>query len=167
MSSRLFQEIRERRGLAYSVYSYHSAYRDGGLFGIYAGTSLEHLGRVLELIHFEIERLARKGLTRTELKETKEHLKGSMLIALESTTNRMNRLATGFLYQLPPLLPEEAMKPYLETTQEEVAACAREMLDEKRMAITLIAPRKEVALILEHCPFSGREVVFEKPRPKS
>ncbi|HQB83123.1 MAG TPA: pitrilysin family protein, partial [Candidatus Rifleibacterium sp.] len=100
MSSRLFQEIREKRGLAYTVYSYHTSYKKTGLFGVYAGTSMEHLQKVLELFHNEVEKIAAKGLTKKELEDTREQLKGNLLIALESTTNRMNRLSTGFLYNV-------------------------------------------------------------------
>ncbi|MBI3038589.1 insulinase family protein, partial [bacterium] len=81
MSSRLFQEVREKRGLAYSVFSYHSAFRDAGIFTIYAATSIDHLAKVLDRIHSEIIRVFRKGLTKTELEETKEQVKGNLLIA--------------------------------------------------------------------------------------
>ena len=93
MSSRLFQEIREKRGLAYTVYSYHTSFKKTGLLGIYAGTSMEHLKKVLDLFHAEIEKVAARGLTARELEDTREQLKGNMLIALESTTSRMNRLS--------------------------------------------------------------------------
>lgn len=156
MSSRLFQEIREKRGLAYSVYSYHTSFRQAGLFSIYAGTSSEHLGRVLELIHNELEKVARKGLTKTELADTKTQLKGNMLIGLESTTNRMNRLATGFLYGVPPVPPAETIKPYLEVTQEQVAARARQLFEEKNMAITILSPDEHASDVLARCPFSPR-----------
>jgi len=156
MSSRLFQEIREKRGLAYAVYSYHTSFRDTGLFSIYAGTSIEHLGRVLELIHTEIQTVARKGLSRIEINETKEQLKGNLLIALESTTNRMNRLATGFLYDMPPIGPDDSIHPFMQVTREQVKETAERLLNEKNMAITIISPNDQAAQILERCPFSPR-----------
>ncbi|OGK10479.1 MAG: hypothetical protein A2W80_11520 [Candidatus Riflebacteria bacterium GWC2_50_8] len=159
MSSRLFQEIREKRGLAYTVYSYHTSFKKTGLLGIYAGTSMEHLGKVLELFHTEIEKVASRGLTDRELDDTREQLKGNMLIALESTTNRMNRLSTGFLYDVEPRLPEVTLLPYLKTTAEDVKKVAKEMLDQKRMAITMIAPSPDAAAILERSTFGGRPVV--------
>lgn len=165
MSSRLFQEIREKRGLAYSVYSYHTSFRDTGLFSIYAGTSLEHLGRVLELIHYELERTRDKGLTRVELAEAKEQLKGNLLIALESTTNRMNRLSTGFLYDFPPQTPEETIRPFLEVTSDQIREVAAQVLDEKRMAITIISPLGDIGRILDRCPFSERPRTLKGPRP--
>ena len=157
MSSRLFQEIREKRGLAYTVYSYHTSYKKTGLFGVYAGTSMEHLQKVLELFHNEVEKIAAKGLTKKELEDTREQLKGNLLIALESTTNRMNRLSTGFLYNVEPQLPENTLAPYLRVTLEDVKEVARAMLDEKKMAITMIAPSGEAAKTLAASPFSDRQ----------
>lgn len=156
MSSRLFQEIREKRGLAYNVYSFHASFKQTGLFGIYAGTSVENLESVLQLFHVELQKIAADGLQDEELEDTREQLKGNMLIALESTTNRMNRLASGFIYGLKPKLPEEALAPYLKVTGHDVKKLAAELLDEKRMAITMIAPTKSVAKILEKSPFSLR-----------
>lgn len=163
MSSRLFQEIREKRGLAYTVYSYHTSYKKTGLFGVYAGTSMEHLQKVLELFHNEVEKIAAKGLTKKELEDTREQLKGNLLIALESTTNRMNRLSTGFLYNVEPQLPENTLAPYLRVTLEDVKEVARAMLDEKKMAITMIAPSGEAAKVLAASPFSDRQVTVLNP----
>ena len=159
MSSRLFQEIREKRGLAYTVYSYHTSFKKTGLLGIYAGTSMEHLEKVLELFHTEIEKVATRGLNDKELEDTREQLKGNMLIALESTTNRMNRLSTGFLYAVEPKLPEDTLQPYLKTTSEDVKNIAKEILDQTRMAITMIAPSPDAADILARSSFGGRPVV--------
>lgn len=156
MSSRLFQGIREKRGLAYSVYSYHTSFRYTGLFGIYAGTSLENLSRVLELMHHEIRKLAKDGLTKTELEETKSQLKGNMLIALESTTNRMNRLATGFLYSVAPIPPDQSIKPFMDVSRDLIVEIASELLDEKKMAITILAPSTDIDRIVSRSPFSSR-----------
>ncbi|HOT28114.1 MAG TPA: pitrilysin family protein [Candidatus Ozemobacteraceae bacterium] len=155
MSSRLFQEIREKRGLAYSVYSYHTSFRDTGIFSIYAGTSPDQLPKVLELISTEIERLALKGLSKIELEEAKQQLKGNTLIALESTTNRMNRLATGFLYGIEPQTPEEAIRPYLAVTQDDIRKAAVELLDRKKMAMTVISPASDVSKVLADSPFNA------------
>ncbi|MFM9277265.1 M16 family metallopeptidase [Paenibacillus jiagnxiensis] len=91
MSSRLFQEIREKRGLAYSVYSYHSSHADSGLLTIYAGTAPKQTKDVLELTQELLHDAAVKGLTSTELSKGKEQLKGSLILSLESTGSRMNR----------------------------------------------------------------------------
>ncbi|MCT2534573.1 insulinase family protein [Aquibacillus koreensis] len=91
MSSRLFQEIREQRGLAYSVFSYHSSYLDNGLLTIYTGTSKEHLPLLRETIDHTIKDLIDNGLTDKELRNSKEQLKGSLMLSLESTNSRMSR----------------------------------------------------------------------------
>lgn len=97
MSSRLFQEIREKRGLAYSVYSYHTTYADAGLFTIYAGTAPKQTQEVLDLTMAQLEELATTGLTEEELFRGKQQLKGSLILSLESTSSRMNRLGKNEL----------------------------------------------------------------------
>ncbi|MGF9711535.1 M16 family metallopeptidase [Paenibacillus naphthalenovorans] len=97
MSSRLFQEIREKRGLAYSVYSYHTAYQDGGLFTIYTGTAPKQTEEVLKITMELLADLKANGLTPAELKKGKEQMKGSLILSLESTSSRMNRLGKNEL----------------------------------------------------------------------
>ncbi|AWB44348.1 peptidase M16 [Paenibacillus sp. CAA11] len=97
MSSRLFQEIREKRGLAYSVYSYHSSYSDSGLFTVYAGTAPKQTKDVLDLTQQLLYEVATKGITEDELHKGKEQLKGSLILSLESTGSRMNRLGKNEL----------------------------------------------------------------------
>ncbi len=98
MSSRLFQEIREKRGLAYSVYTYLNLCRDAGSLVSYAGTSKESFGEVLKLIMREFSRVRSKGVTATELANAKEQLKGGMLLGLETSDNRMSKLARDEIY---------------------------------------------------------------------
>lgn len=97
MSSRLFQEIREKRGLAYSVYSYHTSYADSGVFTIYAGTAPKQTKDVLDLTMEMLHELSAKGLGEDELHRGKEQLKGSLILSLESTSSRMNRLGKNEL----------------------------------------------------------------------
>lgn len=97
MSSRMFQEIREKRGLAYSVYSYHSSQADSGLFTVYAGTAPKQTKDVMELTKQMMHELAEKGLSEDELKKGKEQLKGSLILSLESTSSRMNRIGKNEL----------------------------------------------------------------------
>ncbi|AHV97811.1 M16 family metallopeptidase [Paenibacillus sabinae] len=97
MSSRLFQEIREKRGLAYSVYSYHSAQADSGLFTVYAGTAPKQTKDVMELTKEMLYELAVKGMDEEELRKGKEQLKGGLILSLESTSSRMNRLGKNEL----------------------------------------------------------------------
>jgi predicted Zn-dependent peptidase len=91
MSSRLFQEIREERGLAYSIYSYHSAHIDSGLFTIYAGTAPGQTDEVLKVVEEVLRDIRDQGLTEEELAKGKEQLKGNLIMGLESTNSRMNR----------------------------------------------------------------------------
>lgn len=97
MSSRMFQEIREKRGLAYSVYSYHSSQADSGLFTVYAGTAPKQTKDVMELTKVMLHELAEQGLSEDELKKGKEQLKGSLILSLESTSSRMNRIGKNEL----------------------------------------------------------------------
>ena len=93
MSSWLFQEIREKRGLAYAIYSYLTSYMDTGLFGIYVGTGSEKVREVLKLIREGMERFSAELLTEKELRSAKELIKGNFLLGMESTDNRMTGLA--------------------------------------------------------------------------
>jgi predicted Zn-dependent peptidase len=97
MSSRLFQEIREERGLAYNVSSFQVSYRDAGLFGISAGTSVEHAQETIDLIRDAFAQTHRQGLGAAEIELAKEHLKGSLTLALESVSGRMMRLGRNEL----------------------------------------------------------------------
>lgn len=97
MSSRLFQEIREKRGLAYSVYSYHSSYMDSGLFTLYTGTAPKQTEEVLKVSLDIIGEMIAKGMTESELRKGKEQLKGSLILSLESTSSRMNRMGKNEL----------------------------------------------------------------------
>jgi predicted Zn-dependent peptidase len=91
MSSRLFQEVREQRGLAYSVFSYHSAYQDSGMVTVYGGTGAKQLDLLFETIQETLDKLKQDGITERELTNSKEQLKGSLMLSLESTNSRMSR----------------------------------------------------------------------------
>jgi predicted Zn-dependent peptidase len=99
MSSRLFQEIRERRGLAYSVYSYRAAYQRTGSFSVYAGTAPNRISETRQVIRAELDRLVADGVTDSELAAAKGHLKGSTTLALETSSSRMHRLGRSLLTQ--------------------------------------------------------------------
>ena len=92
MSSRLFQEVREKRGLAYTVYSYHSQYTEAGLFSAYAGTTPSRAQEVVSLIRRELELVRDGGLTEEEFERAKGHVKGSIVLSLEDPGGRMSRL---------------------------------------------------------------------------
>ena len=91
MSSRLFQDVREQKGLAYSVFSYHSAYQDSGMVAIYAGTGKSQVNQLFETIQDTLNILKADGITEKELKNCKEQLKGNLMLGLESTNSRMSR----------------------------------------------------------------------------
>lgn len=97
MSSRLFQEIRERRGLAYSVYAYRAAYESIGSMSVYAGTAPDRVGETLDVIRAELARLVADGIPESELMAAKGHLKGATTLALETSSSRMHRLGRGLL----------------------------------------------------------------------
>ena len=108
-SSRLFQEVRERYGLAYSVYSFTSAYQDSGEVGLYVGTRPDNLAEALNVVGGELEKLAREPATAQELERAKENLKGRVLLALESTGARMSRLGSELLAMAPLLTLDEVV----------------------------------------------------------
>jgi len=99
MSSRLFQEIRETRGLAYSVFSYQASFDDAGFVAIYAGTAPEHVPETLEVIGAELDRLVTNGLSETEISAAKGHLVGSLAMSLETSASRMRRLGRSELVE--------------------------------------------------------------------
>ena len=98
MSSRLFQVVREREGLVYSIHSGNAAFRDGGLFYVYAGTEPTHFRRVVDLTLRELRALRDDGVTAEELRRAKDHIKGNLMLSLESTGSRMTRIAKQELY---------------------------------------------------------------------
>ncbi|MBS4177073.1 M16 family metallopeptidase [Lederbergia citrea] len=91
MSSRLFQEVREEKGLAYSVFSYHSSFKDSGLVTLYGGTGANQMDELYDTMHSTLEKLTDKGITLKELTNSKEQLKGNLMLSLESTNSRMSR----------------------------------------------------------------------------
>jgi predicted Zn-dependent peptidase len=107
MSSRLFQEIREKRGLVYSVYSYRASYLETGSLAVYAGTAPDHVHRVLELIHEQLDRLAAGDISARELEMAKGHLRGSLALGLEDSASRMTRIGRAALLHDEVLTFEE------------------------------------------------------------
>jgi predicted Zn-dependent peptidase len=105
MSSRLFHEIREKRGMAYSVYSYRAAYQDGGFFGIYAGTAPKRLNEVLDVMAAELDRLRAYGLTDEELRRSRGSVRGATALGLEDSGARMTRIGRSQLLmgEIPPI----------------------------------------------------------------
>jgi predicted Zn-dependent peptidase len=144
MSSRLFQEIREKRGLVYSVYSYHSMFAETGEFAIYAGTTPSKGHEVLEIIGRELDDVAEKGVTNHELERAKEHLKGSTMLALEETSGRMSRLGKSELAHGEILTLDDVIERIDAVTAEDCQKVAEEVLGRPR-ALAVIGPFEEDA----------------------
>jgi predicted Zn-dependent peptidase len=138
MSSRLFQNIRERQGLAYTVYSELSMYRDAGCMLVYAGTSQRNAGKVVESIARELRKLADERVTEDEIRRSKDHLKGSYVLGLESTSSRMANLARQELYFNRFFSLDEMLERVENVTAEEVQALAQQFFDPKRMAVAML-----------------------------
>jgi len=142
MSSRLFQKIREETGLVYSIYSYPSSYKRAGLFTIYAGMNPNHLDIVLELILDEIDILLKKGIDHDELAKSKEQLKGSYMLGLESTSSRMNSIGKSELLLGYIHTPEEILQKIEDVNMESVHNTINRIFDSKRMSMSLVGAMK-------------------------
>ncbi|SFS59821.1 M16 family metallopeptidase [Marininema halotolerans] len=143
MSSRLFQEIREERGLAYSVYSYHSAYQDSGLFTIYAGTGHDQAEDVTTLILDTIDKIRQDGVTENELQKGKEQLKGSLMMSLESTNNRMSRLGKNELLLGRHMSLDEVVSAVGRVHKEDLLSTAQTIFSQP-IALSLLSPTGKV-----------------------
>ena len=139
-SSRLFQEIREKRGMAYSVYSYSSQYADAGQIGVYVGTREDNLAECLEIAVAELSDIARGNVRADELARAKENLKGRILLSLESTTARMTRLGKSTISDTPLLTPEQIVKRLEAVSAGEVAELADALLAPERLSVAGIGP---------------------------
>ena len=139
MSSRLFQEVREKRGLAYSVYSFTVPYADTGMFGVYAGCTPRRVDDVLDICREQLELARDKGLTAEELVRGKGQLTGGLLLGLEDTGSRMSRLAKGELLYGEHLTADEVTARVEAVTLDDVAEVAGEVLGRPR-ALAVIGP---------------------------
>lgn len=139
VSSRLFQEIRENRGLAYSVYSYTSMYRDTGLWGVYAGVSRKRIREVAEIIIHEMLAL-KDTLTGEELDKAKRHLKGNMILGLESTNSRMNNIARQEISFGRYISPDEISKAVELVSLKQIRELSERLLRRNSLALTAYGP---------------------------
>lgn len=139
MSSRLFQEIREERGLAYSVYSYHSAYKETGTFTIYTGTAPDQVGQVFDIVSHLLRDIAENGITDKELNKGKEQLKGSLMLSLESTNSRMSRLGKNELLLKRHLSLDEVIAKIDSVNHDTVQTIAQQLFRQK-MALAMVSP---------------------------
>jgi predicted Zn-dependent peptidase len=133
-SSRLFQEVREKRGLAYAVYSYASHYADTGQVAVYLGTRPDNLGEAMEVIGTELRRLQEDGVTEEELERARENVKGRTVLSMESTLTRMNRLGSSVLMGVPLLTVDEVLAELDRVTLDDVADLARDLFRPELMS---------------------------------
>ena len=143
MSSRLFQEIRESRGLAYAIGSYSASYREAGLFAVYGGTGAENFKEVLSLVRAEFANIAKNSVTDAELDRSKNQIRGSLVMGQESMSNRMSRMAKSEVYfgRIIPLA--EIVNEIMAVTKDDVAGVASELFSERQMALSVIGPIEE------------------------
>ncbi len=140
MSSRLFQEVRERQGLVYSIHSGAQSYLDTGLLYLYAATEASNFSKMLKSILKELRELKKNGVSAEELVRAKDHLKGGLMLGLESTSSRMNRLAKHEMH-FGAFMSMDAMLAAIGAVRhEEVQALVGELLDEERLALATLGP---------------------------
>ncbi len=138
MSSRLFQNIRERQGLAYSVFSELNTYRDTGCLSIYAGTSLESARKVVESILKEFSQIKQERVPEEELRRAKDHLKGSLMLSLESTSSRMSNLARQEMYFGRFFSLDELVDSIEQVTAEHIQRIAQTFFGQNQIAMTVL-----------------------------
>ncbi len=142
MSSRLFQKIREKRGLVYSVYSYRGQYADTGSLAVYAGTAPDKAMQVMGLVQREFDSLATRGVTNPELTRAKEQLKGNLVLGLEDVTTRMNRLGRNSIYGAEILSADELIERVEAVTKADVSRVAAALFARPR-TVSVIGPFEE------------------------
>lgn len=140
VSSRLFQEVREKRGLSYSIYSFLTGYTDGGTVTVYAASRAREVERVLDVIDREIRKLAKSGVDREELKRTKDQMKGSLMLSLESSHSRMNKLAKDELLSGRHTSLEEMITEVDAVSEQQVHRVAQDLFGGGHIALTALGP---------------------------
>ena len=145
MSSRLFQEVREKRGLAYSVYSYRSLFADTGSFVVYAGTTPQNTRTVMDIIRTEVESVVGEGITEVELDRAKGHLRGSLVLSAEDPGSRMNRLGRQQITTGEILSLDELIRRFDALTRQDIDRVARRVLDRDDFRVTVVGPFDEDA----------------------
>ena len=142
MSSRLFQEVREKRGLAYAVYAYHQGYSDAGAVKMYVGSTTGNVEEAARIIAEQLDRIRDETVTEEELQRTKEQLKSSTILALESTAARMTRIGRSVITGSELLTPEEISARIDAVTAEDVKRLANEHLKLENMYLAAVGPKE-------------------------
>jgi predicted Zn-dependent peptidase len=133
MSSRLFREVREERGLAYSIYAFRLAYADAGAWGVYVGTTPSQTDTALKVIRDELDKVMEEGVTEDELDRAKGSMRGGLALSLEDSNSRMIRLGRDELAGMPHLSTDERLERLEAVTREDVQQVAREMYSAERL----------------------------------
>ncbi len=149
MSSRLFQEVREKRGLVYSIYSFTNFFRHEGTFAVAWSAEKDRFGEIVQIVSREIKRVRKEGITPGDLSEIKEQMKGNLLLSLEGTNSRMNKLATDEIYFGHFVPIEEVVARVDAITSEDIAAVAERYVDPDQFCLTLLGPKVEEKIDLE------------------
>lgn len=140
MGARLFQNIREQHGLAYGIYSFLDFYHDAGLFGVYLGTDHRNLNKAVDLLNAEYHALYKQGIDAQELAEAKSQLRGSMVLSLENTTSRMNRLALLEIYFGSFRDIDNVLEDIDKVTRERVGNISEKLFREKNLVGVILSP---------------------------
>jgi len=138
MSSRLFQNVREKRGLAYAVFSGLSAYRDAGSVTVYAGCASDAVGELIDVVITELRRLKDERLPESELRRAKDHLKGSLMLSLESTSSRMSHLARQEIYFDRQVGLDETLGGVEQVSADDVQRVARDLFADGALSATVL-----------------------------
>ncbi len=144
MSSRLFQSIREDRGLAYSVYSYQSSYKDTGLLTVYAGTRPNNVNEVLDLIRHNMNDLCKTIVSEAELRKAKEQLKGNLLLGLESSSSRMSRIGTLEMTVGKYVTLDDVIAKIDRVVPKDISAIANALFQSDKLSCFILGPGQDI-----------------------
>ncbi len=150
MSSRLFQNVREKRGLAYSVFSGLSAYQDAGALSIYAGCANDAVAELIDVVVAEIRQMKAGGLDPVELRRAKDHLKGSLMLGLESTSSRMSHLARQEMYRDQTFSLDDMLAAIEKVTADDVLKLADRFFTNGSLAVTVLGNVNGLQVTKEH-----------------
>ena len=146
MSSVLFQKVREEKGLAYSVFTYHDSYYDGGLFGIYLGTDPKQARQAVEIVLREVKKVCNRKITDVKLQTVKDQLKGQFMLGLEATSARMSRMARQELYLGKFVTMTQTLKQIDAVTSSDILEAVNRVADPSEIALAALGPVEESAL---------------------
>lgn len=151
MSSRLFQEVREKRGLAYSIFSTSNPFRDFGISYVYAGTSKKNLKQVVDLILEQFRKIKKEGIKPEELERAKEYLKGTLVLGLESTSSRMSWLAKSEYYYDRIMTIDEVFEKVDNISQDDIIRLANQFFQNQYLTLAVIGDFEELPVKEIHC----------------